>query len=137
MQTVSELYNEIIVHPNHWFETALVIGELGGLTIDDAAYRENTIFSLRTSHRLFKDDYPTVGSAVAGEIDVEMVDPAISIPKMAKVRPYVRATDGARYSEWLPRGVFYVDTREVTRNSNGLDVLTIHGYDDIAQTAGA
>lgn len=32
-------------------------------------------------------------------------------------------------SEWLPQGVFFIDTRQVTKNDNGLDVLTIHGYD--------
>jgi hypothetical protein len=25
--------------------------------------------------------------------------------------------------------VFYIDTRETTRNGNGLDILSIHGYD--------
>ena len=39
--------------------------------------------------------------------------------------------DGEEYveSEWIPQGVFYIDTREVTANQDGLDVLTIHGYD--------
>lgn len=34
-------------------------------------------------------------------------------------------------SEWLPKGVFYIDTRETTRNGNGLDILSIHGYDSM------
>ena len=38
-------------------------------------------------------------------------------------------TDGENASEWIQKGVFYVDTRDVTHNSDGLDVLTIHGYD--------
>lgn len=33
------------------------------------------------------------------------------------------------HSEWLPQGVYFVDTREVTHNDDGLDILTIHGYD--------
>lgn len=37
-------------------------------------------------------------------------------------------------SEWLPQGVFYVDTREVTDKQNGLDVLTIHGFDAMLKT---
>lgn len=32
-------------------------------------------------------------------------------------------------SEWLPQGVFYIDTREVTANNNGLDILSLHGFD--------
>ena len=131
MQEVSELYNQITAKTNHWFETILVIGELGNQSISDAGYGESHLFSIRTSHRVFNQDYPTVGSAISGEIDIEMIDPGITIPKRGKLRPYVRATDGTQVSEWIPKGVYYVDTREVTRNSDGLDVLTIHGYDDI------
>lgn len=37
-------------------------------------------------------------------------------------------------SEWLPQGVFFIDTRETTQNSDGLPVLTIHGYDAMLKT---
>ncbi len=33
------------------------------------------------------------------------------------------------HSEWLKQGVYFIDTREVTHNDDGLDILTIHGYD--------
>ena len=29
----------------------------------------------------------------------------------------------------MPKGIYYIDTRETSHNSNGLDILTIHGYD--------
>lgn len=32
-------------------------------------------------------------------------------------------------SEWLPQGVFFVDTRERTVSDTGEDVLELHGYD--------
>lgn len=32
-------------------------------------------------------------------------------------------------SEWIPKGVFYIDTRESTQNGGGISVLNIHGYD--------
>lgn len=32
-------------------------------------------------------------------------------------------------SEWVPQGVFYIDTREVTANNNGLNILSLHGFD--------
>ena len=46
------------------------------------------------------------------------------------------AADSTEYveSEWLPQGVFFIDTREVTANQDGLDVLTIHGYDAMLKT---
>ena len=37
-------------------------------------------------------------------------------------------------SEWISQGVFYIDTREVTQNNNGLDILTIHGFDAMLKT---
>lgn len=35
------------------------------------------------------------------------------------------------HSEWLPQGVYFIDTRQVTHNDDGLDILTIHGYDSM------
>ena len=37
-------------------------------------------------------------------------------------------------SEWVPQGVFYIDTREATANYDGIPVLTIHGYDAMLKT---
>lgn len=148
MQNTSALYNEIISQDNHWFEVALAIGESGRLITEKnevilfgntailvdsggaaTAYREDILMSLSTKHAVFNENYPVVGSAVSGEIDISMLKPTASIPKMARLVPYVRATDGVRYSEWLQKGVYYVDTRETSHNSNGLDIVTIHGYD--------
>ena len=148
MQNVSDLYNEIVGNENHWFEVALAVGDSGRL-IDESgfvlkfgstailvdsggaetAFREEMIMSLSTSHRVFNEEYPTVGSAISGEIDVQMLKPAGELKKRARLAPYVRATDGEQYSEWLPKGIYFTDTRETSHNSNGLDILTIHGYD--------
>jgi hypothetical protein len=37
-------------------------------------------------------------------------------------------------SEWIPQGVFYVDTRETSKNANGLPVLNLHGFDAMLKT---
>ena len=150
MQNTSALYDEIISSENHWFETTLVIGESGvlidheqneilfggtAILVDtggpESGYDETMLLSLSTKHALFNQGIPVVGSAVSGEIEVSMINPGSDIPKMARLAPYVRATDGVRYSEWLPKGVYYIDTRAVSHNSNGLDVLTLHGYDSM------
>lgn len=46
------------------------------------------------------------------------------------------AADTTEYleSEWLAQGVYFIDTRDVTANNNGLDVLTIHGFDAMLKT---
>ena len=148
MQNTSALYDELIAEPNHWFECALAIGESGRLIDEigevlifgntailvdsggaETAFREEVLMSMSTKHSVFNEQYPTVGSAVSGEIDVTMIRPYGDIPKMARIVPFVRVTDGERHSEWLQKGVYYIDTRETSHNSNGLDILTIHGYD--------
>ena len=148
MQTSSELYNELIAQENHWFEVSLAIGETGRLITEqgetilfggtailvdegdaETGFRENVLFSLDTHCEVFSADYPVVGSAVAAEISVKMENPVSTMPKMARLAPFVRVTDGVRYSEWVQKGEFFIDTRQVSHNDNGLDILTIHGYD--------
>lgn len=121
MQTTSALYQSILSNGSHWYETRLVIDGVG-------TYDEHQLFSVSTNIEMFHGT-PAVGSAVAQEINVEMLLPNEAIPAMAVLRPQVRICDATRRSEWLPQGVFYIDTRERSKNDNGLDVLTIHGYD--------
>ena len=147
MQSVSQLYKDII-DGNHWFEVSLAICESGRLIEEhgdvllfgstailvdsggaDGGFRESLLISLSTNHSVFNGSLPTVGGAIAGEIDVQMINPISEIPRAARLVPFVRATNGTQTSEWIQKGVYYVDTRQVTNNSNNLDVLTIHGYD--------
>lgn len=125
MQNTSDVYDEIVVGQNYWFEISMVIGD----GAPDEGYREDEIVSLKTETSVFSDDTPTVGSAIAGELDLEMFEPNDDIPRMAKISLFVRATNGEKTSEWLSHGVYYVDTREVTKNDDSLNILTLHGYD--------
>jgi len=159
MQQTSSLYKQIIGSRNHWFESALAIGDsgrlitesgdwvnFGALILDgepvdgqtailvdtggaETAFREDVLMSMSTESTVFDENYPTVGSATASQIDVQMLMPVSEIPRMARLVPYVRVTDGERVSEWLQKGVYFVDTRQVTHNDDGLDILTLHGYD--------
>lgn len=150
MQNTDQLYKDIISTDNHWFETRLVIGESGRLVdksgdaitfggeailVDtggpESGFDETVLMSIRTSHRVFKKNIPVVGSAVSGEIDIEMLQPYGELPKMARLAPFVRATDGERVSDWLPKGVYFVDTRYTSHNDDGLIIMTIHGYDSM------
>lgn len=146
MQQVSETYRRLM-SGRHWFETSLVIGESGRLLTNigeillfggdailvdtggaDSGYAETQIFSLSTSNSLFSNE-PGIGNCYSGEIDVEMLMPTADVPRMARLVPYVRVTDGNEYSEWIKKGVYFVDTRETTHNDDGLEILTLHGYD--------
>lgn len=125
MQTTSALYDTII-SGSHWFETKVDINEV--------SYGESVLMSVSTSYRVFSENQPAVGGCLAAELEVKMIAPNETIPRMAKVRPYVRAKNTTQTSEWLPQGVFYIDTREVTHNDSGLDILTLHCYDAMLKT---
>lgn len=119
MQTTSYLYNTI-VSGTHWFETKV--------EVNSVSYDESVLISVSSVYRVFSEDQPVVGGCLAAELDVEMIAPTAVIPRMANVCPYVRAKNGTQTSEWLPQGVFYIDTRETTHNDS-VDVLTLHCYD--------
>lgn len=121
MYTTSETYNALVASPNHWFETRV--------NINGTYYGENVLMSVETRYRVFADEQPVVGGCLAAELEMSLLAPSASIPRMAKVQPQVRATDGETTSEWIPQGVFYIDTRETSHNDNGLEILTLHCYD--------
>ena len=147
MQQTSDTYKRILSSGSYWFENSVVVGENGRLVDDDgglilfggdsilvdaggpeSGFREDKLFSVKTNQEFFKDGCPGVGSAVAGYVDVEMVAP-YNIPKKARTSIYVRASNGVETSEWIPQGVYFIDTREQTHTGNGYDVLKLKAYD--------
>ena len=174
MQNVSANYQRLRNSQNKWYETRVDIQGVGIVNETDG------LFSVDTSLEMFHGS-PTIGSAVAGEIEFSLLEQSATIPNMARIQPQVRAcgmaaksstvsvvgerlipqsasyssetvtintavsvsgeniifpVDGEEYveSEWIPQGVYFIDTREVTANQDGLDVLTIHGYDAMLKT---
>lgn len=125
MQTTSALYKQLIALDPHWFESQLVIDTVG-------TFSESQLFSIRTEHQMFQGA-PEIGKAIASEIDIKMLMPEDAIPTMAVLRPYARVcayVSGVEtQSEWLPQGVYFIDTRERTVTDTGESVLEIHGYD--------
>lgn len=117
MQTVSALYTQIM-SGEHYAERKI--------NIAGTDYGEDTIVSLTTTGGLFADGTLSVGSAVSREINLSLWNVSTTIPKMAKLIPYYRLSNGTQTSEWIQKGVYYIDTRSI---DSGL--LTIHGYDDM------
>ena len=117
MQTVSALYQQIM-SGEHYAERKI--------NIAGTDYGEDTIVSLTTTGGVFADGTLSVGSAVSREMNLSLWNISTTIPKMAKLITYYRISNGTQTSEWIQKGVFYIDTRSV---DSGL--LTIHGYDDM------
>lgn len=121
MQTVSDLYREIIADKRHRKDIKAIV--------NGVEYTMGNILRLKTYGSLFKT--AGVGNVIAREIDLAFI-PHREIPRMAEIRPYVRVRLGDQASEWIPKGVFYIDTRELDETSG---TLTIHGYDGMLKAS--
>lgn len=104
------------------------------LAIGDEFYDKTLIHSMETDCQVFSDESPTVGVCVSSEIKITMMTPPVEIPRQAQLIPYVRLTDGIRYSEWIQKGVFYIDTRTKKEDGSNIEKISIHGYDDMLKT---
>lgn len=155
MQETSALYREIYGSENYYVETALAIGESGrlltekgevllfggdailiGQTGADSGYGEDMLLSIRTQKKTFKSNTPEAGCCVCGEIDIEMYMPIGDIERRAMLTPFIRLVSKrtGKASEWLKKGIFYIDTRTNTKNRDELDILRLHGYDAMLMT---
>lgn len=145
MQTTSSLYKEIL-SGDHWKEYRLVIGERGKLITElneailfggvriltaasgaDSGYAEDIIVFMQTSGGLFPEDTPVVGECIAGEISATILKPKGDIPRMSRVVPYVRVCNSEKQSEWIQKGVYFIDRRSYSGEDN--ELMEIHGYD--------
>ena len=95
------------------------------VTIAGVEYSEENIFALSTKSALFATGAASIGGCVAKEVDL-IVIPQGDIPRMAEVVVYVRPVADGIKTEWLQKGVFYIDTRSADKTTG---LLTIHGYD--------
>ena len=153
MQETSALYQELLAS-NHKMETRLAIGEtgvlitkqgdaitFGGVSIltgasgADGGYDEKIICEdgMTIERRMFSGDMPTVGDCISAKIVIKMHKPFGAIPEMARIVPYVRlkSQDEKRHSEWIQKGVFYIDTREDKDDGSPIKKIIITGYDDM------
>lgn len=110
----------------HWFEIQV--------KVNNVAYSQDQIMNISTDWLMFSEEQPTVGACLSAEIELQMIKPSVTIPRMAKIEPFVRVTDGTTTSAWMPQGVFYVDTREESRNNDNLPFISFHGYDAMLKT---
>lgn len=96
----------------------------------DHGLREDDLAAVAITQRAMDSSGPSVGGAYSGEIDATLYATDIDIPKRAMIRPYIRLTDETETSEWVPQGVFFVDTRQLD-SPDGVPKRTLHGYDAI------
>lgn len=147
MQKTSALYKELLAG-EHWKQTRVAIGDTGLLTDRqgsaitfggtrilvasagaDGGYGMDMLASVETTGSIFSGEEPAVGAVVSGECDIKMLKPSAELDGLSRIAVYTRLTDGERYSEWLPQGVYFLDSMEVDADEEDVQWLTLHGCD--------
>lgn len=90
--------------------------------IAGTTYTQAKIVSATIRAALF-DKAATIGNAPAKELNLVLRNYG-SIPRMAQIQVQFRLNDGTTQSEWLPKGTFYIDTRD-----EGNGIISITAYD--------
>ena len=117
MNTTSQIYNSIFAGI-HRFEVKVNIGSTD--------YSMNVLTSLNSCRSVFGSGSPRLGLAPAGELSLSLYLNSASVPRMAEIRPYFRVVNDTQQSEWISKGVYFVDTREADTTTG---LLTLHAYD--------
>lgn len=94
-------------------------------TIAGVEYNESDLFSVTTRASLFRDGTVGIGGCVAKELNMTVM-PKGDIPRMAEICLYVRPLADGIETEWLPKGVYYIDTRD---SDEVTGLMTISAYD--------
>lgn len=115
MRSTTALYKRLLGDLEHTKEVKAVIA--------GTEYSQNELISCAVSNGLFSEF--EVGQCVSMELDL-IIQPQAAVPKMARIDLYVRLVLGDEFSEWVPKGTYYLDTRDQDEVSG---LLTIHGYD--------
>ena len=117
MHQTTELYKNIL-SGNHKKEFRVVVSGV--------EYRADDIVSLSTNQSLYSDSGPCIGACVSGGIEVSYLPGNEAPPRMAKIELYVRIVNETDSSEWIPKGVYYTDTRIIDPETG---VYTLTGFD--------
>lgn len=120
MQHISDPnYTTILADPAHRKEWQV--------KINGTVYGEDSLIngSIRQINQLYGD--ALIGNACSGQLDLSLrkVNPG-DIPRMAKVELEYRLTNSTLQSAWIPKGTFWINTREEDPLTN---TVTLHCVD--------
>lgn len=120
MKPVSALYKKLLADREHTREV--------NASVAGVEYGPDKIKACSTYCDVLSDF--EVGGCKAQELDLTF-EATGTIPRAAMVSVFYRLVRGSESSEWVPGGVFYVDTRSFDEYSGW---LTVHGVDGMMRT---
>lgn len=77
--------------------------------INGVRYYEDSEISHKVTYKMYSE----FGIGQTGGAVLTLTNFDVTIPESAEIRRYVRLVNGESVSEWLPKGVFFVSSRDV------------------------
>lgn len=156
MHITSDLYKDICAG-EHWFENSLTVGDyttplgrphedeteivtFGGMRIAIRPNRASTgitedrLKSLSSELGYLPGSQPEIGICASRKLTAVFSGALGNETRAVKIRHWIRATDGTRFSEWIPKGTYYVDERSTSVSQGGKVMTTIVAYDAMLLT---
>ena len=132
MHQTSSTYQKILAGP-HQVETVLQVGSNADVevcwSIPGTVYGEDIITKIIQKGDILDREAPGIGYFVARKLEVTMLDPSKQVSTMGRLVPFSRLVSDSGVSEWIPKGIFFVDTRKKAMVDAQAATVDIVAYD--------
>lgn len=99
MYPASDLFQRLIKNPMREFDTKVII--------NGVEHGSNEVVEWDIMETITESESYTIGNAIPTKFELKLYTQSI-FPTNAEMKPYIRLID----TEWIPLGVFYVDSRK-------------------------
>ena len=99
MYPASEMFQRLIKNPMREFDTKVII--------NGVEHGSNEVVEWDITETITESESYTIGNAIPTKFELKIYTQSI-FPTNAEMKPYIRLID----TEWIPLGVFYVDSRK-------------------------
>lgn len=99
MYPASDLFQRLIKNPMREFDTKVII--------NGVEHGSNEVVEWDIVETITESESYTIGNAIPTKFELKLYTQSI-FPTNAEMKPYIRLID----TEWIPLGVFYVDSRK-------------------------
>lgn len=127
MQQTSQLYKTLLAAGAPKEVRALVYRSANAYNV----YGKDKIVSATTRASML-DSSLSIGNCIAKELNLVLRNFAgmPTIPRMAKIVMQYRLNDGTQQSEWIPKGTYFIDTRDESYEG----ILAINAFDPMLKS---